>query len=587
VPAAARLSDDLTRLRRCIRDLLALSALPAIWHDQNARHIGESVADALIGVLGLEFVYVALGDEAHELVRTGNPHGAARVAEVRDALADWLGPHLPDYPVRIGNPVGSGMVHVFFTRIGLAPGEILVAASRNPDFPTQTEHLLLSVAANQTALALQRRRTEQALRESEARLRQLSEELEQRVAERTRQLEEEIAERERAEAAFRQAQRMEAMGQLTGGIAHDFNNLLLVIGGNLELLRTKVGGIGAERQLDAIEQATRRGESLTRQLLTFSRRQTLRPAVIDLSERLPRLMELIRPSLRGDIEVELDMDRKIWSVEVDPGELELALLNIAANARDAMPRGGKLVLAAHNRSFEPGEPPGGISAGEYVAISLSDTGEGIPDEILPRVFEPFYTTKEVGRGTGLGLSQVYGFARQSGGMAIIESQLGVGTVVTLLLPISTAAASVDTAMERVHSKSRISGTILLVEDNDEVAEITVSLLQELGCRTRRARTARQALEMLSGDSIDLVLTDIIMPGGMNGLDLARSLRDRLPELPILLTTGYSSAAQDAASLGFPILPKPYRRNQLEEAVFGLLGSAALPRNALERVRGGS
>ena len=297
---------------------------------------------------------------------------------------------------------------------------------------------MLTVAANQAALTLEREHAERALRESEARLRQLSSELEERVAERTRQLEAETAEREHAEAAFRQAQRMEAIGQLTGGVAHDFNNLLMVIGGNLEILRSKIAAPETTSRFETIDRAIRRGENLTRQLLAFSRRQTLRPVVLDLRHRLPKVLELIRPSLPGDIEVCLDIEPEVWPVEVDPGELELALLNIAVNARDAMPRGGRLILSARRRSLVEGECSGNLPAGEYVEISLSDTGEGIPADILPRIFEPFYTTKEVGRGSGLGLSQVYGFAQQSAGTVLIDSKPGLGTTIVLLLPRSAA-----------------------------------------------------------------------------------------------------------------------------------------------------
>ena len=213
-----------------------------------------------------------------------------------------------------------------------------------------------------------------------------------------------------------------------------------------------------------------------------------------------------------------------------------------------------------------------MDAGDYVAISLRDTGEGIPTDVLPRVFEPFYTTKDAGRGSGLGLSQVYGFARQSGGAALIDSQPGQGTTVTILLPRATKAASRQRAPAPRRIDDRIVGAVLLVEDNEDVAEITAALLQELGCRTKRAQNAGEALEIVARGGIDLVLSDIVMPGGMNGLDLARSLRERFPELPIVLTTGYSSKAQEASREQFPILPKPYRRNQLAEAISSFLTS---------------
>jgi signal transduction histidine kinase/ActR/RegA family two-component response regulator len=576
VAAFARITEEPGQLRRCLRDLLALNALPALWQHQPEHQIAESTADALISILRLEFVYISLalgaGDASTELVRVGYALPTPAIHDLRSSIARWLQPPLLSETVRMANPLASGSVQTVAVPIGLSGQEFLVAASKRTSFPNEIERLLLGVAANQAVLALQRRRAEQAALASEARYRELSENLEQRVAERTRELEAEKVERERAEAAFRQAQRMEAMGHLTGGVAHDFNNLLLIISGNLELLRKRSGGTGADRQLNAIEKATRRGESLTRHLLSFSRRQTLHPSTLYLTERLPELMELIRPSLRGDIDLRLEIESDIWPVRADPGELELALLNVAVNARDAMPGGGSLVVSAYNRPVGALDARGEVDAGDYVAISLRDSGEGIPADVLPRVFEPFFTTKDAGHGSGLGLSQVYGFARQSGGAALIDSQLGRGTTVTILLPrmINAAAPQFEAVRHRIDE--RIVGTVLLVDDNEEVAEITAALLEELGCRTKRARNAGEALEIFTNGGIDLVLSDIIMPGGMNGLDLARSLRERFPGLAILLTTGYSAAAQEAARDEFPILPKPYRRSQLAEAISNLLAA---------------
>jgi two-component system NtrC family sensor kinase len=476
--------------------------------------------------------------------------------------------------VTITNPVRPGRALAYFLPIGLTSKGMLVTGSRDPLFPNEADRALISVAANQAALELERLNAERALRETESRLRQLAEELEQRVQERTRQVETEIQERERAQAALRQAQRLEALGHLTGGVAHDFNNLLLVVSGNLELLRAKCTGPAVETHIDAIEEATRRGEGLTRQLLAFSRRQTLHPMVVDLPERSPKLVELVAASLRGDIKVKLDLGPDIWPIEVDPSELELALLNIAVNARDAMPRGGQLVISVRNRMGAPDEAVDHGLSTDHVEIAISDTGVGIPPEILPRVFEPFYTTKEIGRGTGLGLSQVYGFARQSGGTARIESEPGVGTVVKLCLPRSVSAVATGAPETEPTGKSGISCKILLVEDNDEVAEITGALLSELGCRIMRVQNAREALECLPEIGADLVFSDIVMPGGMNGVDLARAVRNQYPGTPVLLTTGYSSAVREAAAEGLPVLSKPYRRHQLNQRISELLGRSS-------------
>ena len=571
--------DELQQLRRCIRDLVALSALPAIWRDHDARQICESLAETLVDMLHLEFVYVSVrreaGDAPIDVARAASGDASDQIAAFCNALGDQLYSRSPGTSLQMENPIGSGIVDVACSRIGITGDGLLVAASRELPFPSPTQRLLLGAAANQLAIALQRRAAEDALRE-------LAATLETRVAERTRELEAETVERERAEAAFRQAQRMEAIGELTGGVAHDFNNLLMVIEGSLESLRRQVEGRGADRQLDAIARAARRGEHLTRQLLTFARRQPLRPVAMDLREDMPKLIDLIGTSLRGDIEVETRIAPDLWPIEVDPSEFELALLNIVLNARDAMPKGGRLILSARNRTL--GSDSGGNDsgdaadlAGDFVEFTIADTGEGIPAAVLPRVFEPFYTTKEVGRGTGLGLSQVYGFAKQTGGGVTIASESGVGTTVRLLLPRSVAQVPADAVEPPRCAAAQSISTILLVEDNDEVADVTTAILEDIGYHASRARNAGEALTMLSnGGRFHLLLSDIVMPGGTSGLNLARIVRQRFPAMPILLTTGYSAAARQAVTEGLPILQKPYRRQTLESAVRQFLepGSAS-------------
>ncbi len=373
----------------------------------------------------------------------------------------------------------------------------------------------------------------------------------------------------RTEAALRQAQRLEAVGQLTGGIAHDFNNLLLVVTGNAELLRAGIHEPRYVRALDAIDRASDRGARLTRQLLTFSRQQTLSPSVIDLSERLPRLQEMLSGSFRGDIEVAFDVPATIWLTEVDAGELELALLNIAVNARDAMPNGGKFVVSARNLTLTKQSAPGSL-AGDFVALTLTDTGEGISPENLTKVFEPFFTTKEIGQGTGLGLSQVYGFTRQSGGTTTIESKLGHGSSITLYLPRSELQ-TVTPADCVAPVPAGGSETILIVADDPEVAEISRTLLQQLGYRTLLAADARRALEVLASvPTIDLVFSDVMMPGGMSGVELARTIRQRYPHLGVLLTTGYSGGAQEAVRAGMPLISKPYHLAELGRRIREIL-----------------
>ena len=359
-----------------------------------------------------------------------------------------------------------------------------------------------------------------------------------------------------------EAQKLDALGQLTGGVAHDFNNILMVISGSLHFLRKSAGSDPrVQRAITAIETASSRGAALTSQLLTFARRQSVNPQPIDVVERIAAIREVLEIGVGSAVRLAFDFGRDIWPVTVDISELETALVNLVINARDAMPSGGTITLAASNRADDlPG-------ASDYVAISVEDTGQGIAPDVLDKIFDPFFTTKPVGKGTGLGLSQVHGFAHQAGGTVRVESELGKGTRVTILLP----RQEIGSLAERTHiAEIGGSGTVLLVEDNPEVALVSTSLLEQLGYTVRRVPDAETALREIAGDDIDLVFSDIVMPGKMDGLSLARRLREIRPELPILLATGYSDAA--AGVLGdFPILRKPYEIHQLSRAI------AKLPR----------
>ena len=362
-----------------------------------------------------------------------------------------------------------------------------------------------------------------------------------------------------------QAQKMEALGQLTGGIAHDFNNILMIVSGHAEMLRRRVAEPKALRGLDAIERAIRRGENLTRQLLTFARRQPLSAAVVDLKERIEAVRDMLGSSLRGNIALVVNVPADTWPVEIDVAEFELALLNVAVNARDAMAEGGTLSVAARNVGGVPGRTEGPL-AGDCVELTLGDTGAGIPPDVLPRIFDPFFTTKAVGKGTGLGLSQVYGFVRQSGGAVAAKSELGRGSTITMWLPRSRAAKSSKPEARETTGTASAGGTILVVEDNREVADVTMTLLEQLGYRVLRAENAADALETLRGSAtIDLVFSDIVMPGGMNGIHLAQEVSEHHPAIRVLLTTGYSDMAA-AAETRYRILRKPFEVPGLERAV---------------------
>ncbi|QEX19416.1 hypothetical protein FRZ44_47290 [Hypericibacter terrae] len=404
-----------------------------------------------------------------------------------------------------------------------------------------------------------------ALRESEARLQQLNDTLEERVAERTRQLEDEIEERERTETALRDAQKLEAVGRLAGGVAHDFNNLLTIVLGSVDLVRDHVPPPGV-RLVEAIEHAAIQGTRLTRQLLTFTRRQALRPEIIDLASRSEGMTEFLARSLGGNIRIVVTFPKDLWLVECDLGELELALINLCVNARDAMPSGGLVRIDGRNVTLRGGEYPGAAFSGDFVALSVADNGTGIEPDVLAHVFEPFFTTKVVGKGSGLGLSQVHGFAQQAGGLATIESEVDRGTTVTLLLPRSYAASAPKTGEDR-QSLSRGIGLVLLVEDNDGVAETAMRMLDLIGYRSHWVQDAGTALALLlGGQRFDLVFSDIVMPGSMTGLDLARRIRRYFPAQPVLLATGYSDAAAEVSAEGFSILAKPYRANALADAI---------------------
>jgi PAS domain S-box-containing protein len=374
-----------------------------------------------------------------------------------------------------------------------------------------------------------------------------------------------------AERLLRQAQKLDAIGQLTGGVAHDFNNLLMVIAGGLSLLERPGDAQRRERIIAQMRQSTERGASLSRKLLAFSRRQPLNPETVDLHWQISGMREILDRTLRVDIKVRTELADDLWNIKVDPAEWELVVLNLCVNARDAMPGGGVITIGARNAP----QVRQGELAGDFVAVSVCDTGTGMSAEVLTHIFEPFFTTKEIGEGSGLGLPQVYGFTQQSGGTITVASVVGEGTTVTLLLP-RTAVPPAERAPRRAENGERHNGrlgSILLVEDNDEVAMLVTEMLRELGYRVTRAASAQGALGALADErEIDLVFSDIVMPGTMNGMELAREVRRRRPGAPILLTSGYAGAAvRDAEAEDIKILCKPYAIEALDVALRVALG----------------
>jgi PAS domain S-box-containing protein len=372
------------------------------------------------------------------------------------------------------------------------------------------------------------------------------------------------------EQLFR-AQKMEAIGQLTGGVAHDFNNLLTVIMGGADLAEGLIGEQPKlKRLIGNMRHAAQRGQSLTKQLLAFSRRQPLTPENVDIARQLSIIVDLLSRSLRGDIQVVSEIPSGLWEVYVDPSQLELAFLNVGLNARDAMPDGGTLRINAQNFTADGN----GDLSGEYVLVTIEDNGLGMDDEVKARAFEPFFTTKDIGRGSGLGLSQAYGFAQQSGGMLTLESAVGKGTKVSLFLPVASPMPAKGPVEVVPRHRTNGSATVLLVEDDPAVAELAVGLLDGAGYKIQTACDAASALEILrSGEPIDLVFSDIMMPGGMNGAELARTVREEFPAVFILLATGYAAAAASELAQEFPVIAKPYGRDLLLDKFSKILGDA--------------
>jgi len=390
------------------------------------------------------------------------------------------------------------------------------------------------------------------------------------AAEANRELREQVLAREDAERQLRQAQKMEALGQLTGGVAHDFNNLLMAASSGMELLDRAKTEDRRDRLKAGIRDAIDRGARLTQQLLSFSRRTPVQTDVVIVGRHVDKLTELLNHSLREDIVVAFDIPGGIWPVEVDASQLDVAILNLAVNARDAMPKGGRICIAARNQ-------PGALPTGDAVEVSVRDDGVGMPPEAIEKAFEPFFTTKEMGRGTGLGLSQVYGFARASGGDVAISSELEAGTTVKILLPRSRPAPAVSEEVTRAVGADGLHGLrILLVEDDPALNELVGQMLEELGAEVVRTSSAAEALAVGEVTSVDAVLSDMVMPGDMDGLDLARRLRERRRDIPIVLMTGYSEAATAAAEEGFPILRKPFTIERLTGKLADAVGSGPSP-----------
>ena len=439
---------------------------------------------------------------------------------------------------------------------------------------------LISAARSAMRGRSRQRRAGRLLEQREAaraELRELADTLEAKVQERTQDLAAandrlmaEIAERERAEARLIQSQKMEAVGQLTGGIAHDFNNLLTAVIGSLDLLLRRTEDEKLRRLAGNALQAAERGAKLTAQLLAFSRRQRLQPAAVQPNEIVSGMGDLLARTIGPHVRVETRLESGLWKALADSTQLELMILNLAINARDAMPSGGRLTISTQNIAEVPPALANELSPGEYVAIAVTDTGTGMTPEVLARAFEPFFTTKEQGKGTGLGLAQLYGFANQSGGTVRIESRLGAGTTVTIYLPRThEKSAAADVPVLEAKPAERL--TVLLVDDDNDVREVAAAMIEEIGYDVVAADGGEAALKALESGHFAMMMTDVAMPG-MSGVELARKVRTLAPDLPIVFASGYADVHTFGAELADEVvLKKPFRMTEVAARLAGALG----------------
>lgn len=440
--------------------------------------------------------------------------------------------------------------------------------------PTPRQVLLMSIRS-----AIRARHLQYAVREHWRELELHASRLEATVDQRSRELANEVMERNRIEGELVEARRLESLGRLTGGVAHDFNNLLQVISGAETLIRLVQGKQidgRTERALESIHRAADHGASLTQRLLAYARRQPLANVTLDLSAHLSKTARLLLGSLDRRVDLQLRLQPDLWHVEADPAQLDAAILNIIGNAGDAMPDGGRLMLAARNVTLPDADLAEAKQlSGHYVCVTITDSGEGMSEEVAQRAFEPFYTTKSVGKGTGLGLSQVYGFAMQSRGLAFIRREQA-GTTIGMLLPKSAAAPADQVRLPARAGPAGLEGVRLLcVEDDPAVAETTVAMLSGLGANVVLAESADAAIE-LDLTAFDLVLSDVMMPGTMDGIGLAHWLAEHHPGLPVVLCSGYMLDPHRLQALRVELVRKPYRLAELIEVIRRALGTAAAP-----------
>ena len=571
--------------------LVSENSPPAQWGVLLVWAPGGRDASVIVEVLGEAGISAETVPNGEALLAELGRAGAAIIArEALDsatvaALTRWIQsqPTWSDFPFVVlterpepGEPPDEGpTVYSVLGNVSLVErpcfGQTLISAARS------------AVRARQRQLQLAdeleaRQRAQAALDAAERRFRG---ELEDLVRERTKALEAETADREKAQDALRQSQKMEAVGQLTGGIAHDFNNLLAGIGGSFELIEKRLaqGRIAdIDRYVRTGQESTRRATTLTQRLLAFSRRQTLDPKVVDSNKLIASLSDLLQRSVGPAVAIEVVQAGGLWRTKLDVPQLENALLNLCINARDAMaPNGGRITIETANKWLDDrGGKERDLPPGQYVSISVSDTGSGMAPDIVDKVFEPFFTTKPLGKGTGLGLSMVYGFVRQSGGQVRIYSEIGAGTTVSLYLPRFTGSETVDAVVEATAIDPGDGETVLIIDDEYAIRMLVTEVLEEIGYRVLEAEDGAGGLKILQSEvRIHLLITDVGLPGGLNGRQVADAGRKIRPDLRVLFITGYAENAvvgNGHLDAGMSVIGKPFEMTTLANRVRRLIDS---------------
>ena len=551
-----------------VRDVTERRQTEAAVHDSEAR---------LSGILAIAVDAIISIDDQQRITLFN--HGAETIFGY--ASDEVLGKPLEMLMPGRFRAAHAGHVHQFATsgtaarRMG-ERSEIFGVRKDGGEFPAEASISKLEIGGERTFTVVLRDITER--KAAERALGDLNKDLEERVAERTRELHEEMQRRGQAQAALARAQRMEAFGQLAGGVAHDFNNLLTVITGNQELLEMRLKDPKDLTLLKRAQEAAEMGARLTGRLLTFARRRQFEPTLLHLNEQIAGMVELLRRSIGEHVTLTTNLAPRLWTARADASEIENAVLNLAINARDAMPNGGTLVIETADCAIDAGEigREAKLPAGDYVRLSVSDTGIGMPPEVLSRAFEPFFTTKPPGKGTGLGLSTIYGFVQQSGGTVTVYSEFGRGTTVNIYLPRVVEGDKVAPSERRGATPAAGNGeTILLVEDRSDVRDVTKARLQQLGYGVIEAENGPNAIALLQapGQRVHLVFSDVVMPGGMSGYDVARWVRSNRPELKLLLTSGFADQvanpqghAHDGELPAVKLLRKPHSLDELARAV---------------------